>query len=93
MPERNQNRISVSENSWFRQEDFGFVCSLDKTSLDFGKAVYTKGAMSQSDFKKIIQECLFLGKDQNKELGKNRVGANASEVSRRAKVQECKQVA
>ena len=44
---------------------------LDKTSLDFGKAVYTKGAMSQSDFKKIIQECLFLGKDQNKELGKN----------------------
>ena len=26
--EQNQNRISVSENSWFRQEDFGFVCSL-----------------------------------------------------------------
>ena len=44
---------------------------LDKTSLDFGKAVYTKGAMAQSEFKKIIQECLFLSKDQNKELGKN----------------------
>ena len=29
---------------------------LDKTSLDFGKAVYTKEAMSQSEFKKIIQE-------------------------------------
>ena len=28
MPERNQYRISVSVNSWFRQEDFGFVCSL-----------------------------------------------------------------
>ena len=28
MPEQNQNRISVSENSWFRQENFGFVCSL-----------------------------------------------------------------
>ena len=26
---------------------------LDKTSLDFGKAVYSKGAMSQSEFKKI----------------------------------------
>ena len=44
---------------------------LDKTSLDFGKAVYTKGAMAKSDFKKIIQECLFLSKEQNKELGKN----------------------
>lgn len=44
---------------------------LDKTSLDFGKAVYTKGAMSQSEFKKLIQECLFLSKDQNKELCKN----------------------
>ena len=44
---------------------------LDKTSLDFGKAVYTKGAMPQSEFKKIIQECLFLSKEQNKELGKN----------------------
>ena len=31
MPERNQNRISVSENSWFRQEDFGLVCSLVST--------------------------------------------------------------
>ena len=44
---------------------------LDKTSLNFGKAVYTKGAMSQSEFKKLIQECLFLSKDQNKELSKN----------------------
>ena len=33
VPERNQNRISVSENFWFRQEDFGFICSLKNTPL------------------------------------------------------------
>ena len=42
LPERNKNRISVSINSWFRQEDFVFVCSLmggTKNLLDGGRGL------------------------------------------------------
>ena len=39
--------------------------------MDFGKAVYTKGAMTQAEYKKTIHESLFLSKDQNAELCKN----------------------
>ena len=39
--------------------------------------MYTKGAMSQSEIKKIIQECLYLGKYQNKDLIKSGVSDDA----------------
>ena len=44
---------------------------LSKTSMDFGKAVYSRGPMSQNNYKKVLKESLFLSPAQNKELEKN----------------------
>ena len=44
---------------------------LSKTSMDFGKAVYSRGPMSQTNYKKVLKESLFLSPAQNKELEKN----------------------
>ena len=44
---------------------------LSKTSMDFGKAVYSRGPMSQNHYKKVVKENLFLSPAQNKELEKN----------------------